>query len=240
MNTEPIEVNGRKYPVFISLENRNSSRVSIGNRGVSIRIPKAMSRDEMARAIAKAKKWAKEHLEKNPPKKENTKEYRDGDKLKVGDKDYTLSIIYTPKQSSSAGIISNIISLNIASELSEEMQKKHVSTLLSRVIARERLPELESKLINLNEKHFQSNINKIFFKNHKSKWGSCSINNNINISTRLLFATDEILEYVCIHELAHLQERNHSDKFWALVEKVMPDYKEKVDWLKKNGMDLRF
>jgi len=65
--------------------------------------------------------------------------------------------------------------------------------------------------------------NKIFFKNAKSRWGSCSEAGNINVSTRLLFAPDEVLESVCIHELAHLIERNHSEKFWALVEQAMPN-----------------
>ncbi len=240
MNTPPIEINGKKYPIRISLEPGDSSRVSIGKRGISIRIPQDMSRDEMAREILKAKVWAKEQIEKNPPKEKFVKKYNDGDKLTVGDKEYILSIRYAPKQSSSAGIINNIISLNVASELSEQMQKKHISTLLSRVIARQRLPELELKLKELNDKHFQAKINKIFFKNHHSKWGSCSCNNNINISTKLLFAPDDILESVCIHELAHLKEHHHSEKFWALVERAMPNYKEKQQWLKQNGGDIGF
>jgi predicted metal-dependent hydrolase len=240
MITLPLNINGKKYPVLISLEDRDSYRVSIGKKGISIRIPQSISRDEMVREILKTKKWAKEQLERSPPKEEYSNEYHDGDKLIVGDKEYTLSIMYMPKQSSSAGIINNIISLNIASELSEEKQKKHISVLLSRVIARQRLPELESKIKQLNEKHFQANLNKVFFKKHRSKWGSCSSNNNVNISTKLLFAPDEVLEYVCIHELAHLKEHNHSKQFWALVETAMPNYKEKEDWLKKQGGNLGF
>lgn len=240
MNTPPLEINGKKYPILISIDQRDSFRVSIGKRGVSIKIPQSMSRDEMAREILKAKIWAKEHLEKSPPKEEHSKEYRDGDKLIVGDKEYTLSIMYTPKQSSSARITNNIISLNIASELSEQIRKKHISVLLSRVIARQRLPELESKIKQLNERHFQANLNKVFFKNHCSKWGSCSSNNNVNISTRLLFAPNEVLEYVCIHELAHLKEHNHSEQFWALVEMAMPNYKEREEWLKKQGESIGF
>ena len=78
-------------------------------------------------------------------------------------------------------------------------------------------------------------INKVSFKNNKSNWGSCSRKGNINISTRLFFAPDEVLEYVCVHELAHLIELNHSKKFWAILKKAMPDYKEKIKWLKENN-----
>jgi predicted metal-dependent hydrolase len=49
-----------------------------------------------------------------------------------------------------------------------------------------------------------------------------------------LFAPKDVFDYICIHELAHLVEQNHSDKFWALVEKAMPDYMEKEKWLKEN------
>ena len=51
---------------------------------------------------------------------------------------------------------------------------------------------------------------------------------------------DDILEYVCIHELAHLIEHNHSDRFWALVEKAMPNFREKINWLKENGHGCSF
>ena len=83
--------------------------------------------------------------------------------------------------------------------------------------------------------YFNQKINKVFFKYNKSNWGSCSAAGNINISTRLLFVPDDVLEYVCIHELAHLIEHNHSDRFWGVVEKAMPNYKEKINWLKENG-----
>jgi len=80
-----------------------------------------------------------------------------------------------------------------------------------------------------------NHINKIFFKNLRSRWGSCSERSNINISTGLLFAPEDVLEYICIHELAHLIEQNHSSRFWQLVEKAMPDYREKEKWLNENG-----
>jgi len=59
--------------------------------------------------------------------------------------------------------------------------------------------------------------------------------NNINLSTRLLFAPPPVIDYVIIHELTHLIEMNHSSKFWNIVKSIMPDYKQKEKWLKKNG-----
>jgi predicted metal-dependent hydrolase len=238
MNTEMMEINGKKYTVLISLEDRKSSRVSIGKRGIFIKLPKGINRDEMARTILQLKKWAKEHIEKNPPKEPKIKEYKDKDTLIIGNKTYGLSISYAKKQSSSARIKRDEICLIISSKIPEFKQKAHISALLNKVIARQRLPYLKNKVKEINEKNFRLNVNNICFKNQKSRWGSCSKKSNINISTRLIFAPEEVLEYVCIHELAHLIEFNHSERFWSLVEKVMPDYKEKEEWLKKNGDTL--
>ena len=240
IRTDSLEANGETYLVNIFYEDRQNSSVSIGKKSINIRIPLSMNRDEQFRSILKMKAWAKEKLEKNPRKKEKAREYADGELLKVGDAEYKLSISFAPKQSSSARLHNNIIYLCVSFELSKEAQNNHISSLLSRIIAKQRVSMLKEKINKLNEKHFNKKINKIFFKNHKSKWGSCSENGNINISTRLLFAPNDILEYTCIHELAHLIEHNHSERFWALVEKAMPDYKEKEKWLKEQGGDIGF
>ncbi len=240
MRTDILEANGIQYLIKIFYEDRQNSSVSMGKKSVNIRIPLSINREEQFRSILKMKQWAREHLEKNPPKKEKAKEYVNGELLKVGDLEYKLSISFAQKQSSSARLHDGIIYLCVSSEIPKNMQNKHISSLLSRLVAKKRIPFLKEKLYTLNEKHFNQKINKIFFKNHKSKWGSCSVNGNINISTRLLFAPDDILEYICVHELAHLIEHNHSDRFWALVEKAMPEYKEKEKWLKENGENISF
>ena len=70
--------------------------------------------------------------------------------------------------------------------------------------------------------------------NHaKTRWGSCCIKGHINYSWRLIMAPEEVIDYVVVHELAHLQEMNHSPKYWAEVASVMPDYKERQKKLKE-------
>lgn len=66
----------------------------------------------------------------------------------------------------------------------------------------------------------------------KTRFGSCSSNGNLNFSCRLGLYPYEAIEYVCVHELAHLKEMNHSPKFWAIVESILPDYKERKKLLK--------
>ena len=67
----------------------------------------------------------------------------------------------------------------------------------------------------------------------KTRWGSCSGKKNINFAWRLIMADDCVIDYVIIHELAHLIEMNHSTRFWTIVEKALPDYKARKSRLKE-------
>lgn len=67
---------------------------------------------------------------------------------------------------------------------------------------------------------------KIRINSAKTRWGSCSGKNSINFSWRLILANERCVDYVVVHELAHIAEHNHSPRFWAVVSRYMPDYKE--------------
>jgi predicted metal-dependent hydrolase len=72
----------------------------------------------------------------------------------------------------------------------------------------------------------------------RSRWGSCTSSGNIMLSWRLIGAPPRVFEYVVAHELAHLMELNHSPRFWAHVDNLMPDWKPARAWLKANGASL--
>lgn len=75
-------------------------------------------------------------------------------------------------------------------------------------------------------------------KTQKSRWGSCSGTNAININWLLILAPPVILEYVVVHELCHIQEKNHSQAFWTLVAAHLPNYQQHRSWLKQHGTRL--
>ncbi|MCK5355521.1 MAG: M48 family metallopeptidase [Methyloprofundus sp.] len=85
---------------------------------------------------------------------------------------------------------------------------------------------------------YQLNPRSISIKAQKSRWGSCGIHNDINLNWLLILAPAEVFEYVVIHELCHIGQRNHSAAFWVLVERHCPDYKQRRSWLKQNGASL--
>lgn len=74
----------------------------------------------------------------------------------------------------------------------------------------------------------------------QNRWGSCSSKKNLNFHWKCLMAPVRTLEYIVVHEMAHLVHMNHSPEFWNEIDKVFPDYQEEVLWLKRHGasMDL--
>lgn len=78
----------------------------------------------------------------------------------------------------------------------------------------------------------------ITLRDTRSRWGSCTSTGNIMLSWRLIGAPPRVFEYVVAHELAHLMELNHSPRFWAHVQALMPDWKAARSWLKANGASL--
>lgn len=79
---------------------------------------------------------------------------------------------------------------------------------------------------------------RISMRDTRSRWGSCSRTGNLNFSWRLVMAPEFVLNYVVAHEVAHLRELNHSDRFWAVVDSICDDVPRARRWLRKNGADL--
>ena len=80
----------------------------------------------------------------------------------------------------------------------------------------------------------------IEIRNQRTRWGSCSANGTLSLNWRLMMAPAEIVDYVIVHELAHLRVPRHGQRFWRLVAEHMPDYTEKVEWLSENSTQLIF
>jgi predicted metal-dependent hydrolase len=78
----------------------------------------------------------------------------------------------------------------------------------------------------------------IRLKDTTSRWGSCSANRTLSFSWRVIMAPPFVLNYLAAHEVAHLREMNHSDRFWAHVARICPDYEAGQAWLKDNGRRL--
>lgn len=88
------------------------------------------------------------------------------------------------------------------------------------------LARAQAKVLYFNQ-FYGFSYNRIAVKDQKSRWGSCSVQRNLNFNYRLLFLPEGLFDYVVVHELCHLVFFNHSPAFWHLVEKTIPDYDER-------------
>ena len=80
--------------------------------------------------------------------------------------------------------------------------------------------------------------NRLIIRGQKTRWASCSQRGNLSFNWKLVMAPEPVIEYVIIHELAHLQEMNHSKQFWTLVAQHCPGWREHKKWLKENERQL--
>ena len=81
---------------------------------------------------------------------------------------------------------------------------------------------------------FNFNYSKLTISSARTCWGSCSHNNILHFTYKLIMCPEDVIDYIVLHELCHTKVKNHSAKFWALVESCCPNYKSHEKWLKKN------
>ena len=96
-----------------------------------------------------------------------------------------------------------------------------------------RLKEIIAPILEHYSEKMGVSYDKFSINSAKARFGSCSSKKTLNFSYRLMLYPYEAIEYVCVHELAHLREMNHSKKFWAIVEAYLPDYKARKKLLKR-------
>ncbi len=236
-------INGHTIPVEIHRERRSNVRVSFGKGKLILRTSLHLSTHDEAVAVAQLKDAVTKQIEQKPELLSRfvQKMYKDGDIIHVGKKTYFVHIEMQERASHSGKLGKNgAIYLRLSSTDTEGGRQKAIPTLLSRIVSQDCSSEFSRRVLELNHQFFRKDIKSINFKYNHSNWGSCSSSGNLNFSSRLLFAPDEVQDYVIIHELAHLIELNHSDKFWKLVSDAMPDYDTKEKWLKKHGHEYRF
>jgi len=94
---------------------------------------------------------------------------------------------------------------------------------------------LAESRINYFNKQFGFLINTVNIKNQKTRWGSCSRKGNLNFNYKIALLPPQFADYIIVHELCHLGEFNHSRRFWNLVVKMIPNYREIRNELKERG-----
>ncbi|MCC6951309.1 MAG: M48 family metallopeptidase [Phycisphaerales bacterium] len=115
--------------------------------------------------------------------------------------------------------------------------KRDASAALERWIRRQARSAIRAR-VEFRAREMRRRPGKLFVMGQRTKWGNCSRHRNISINWRLIMAPPEVLDYVVVHELAHLIEPYHSPKFWLVVASFCEGYARHRQWLKENGSAL--
>lgn len=237
-----FEIEGKAIPVKRFYERRKNVRVSVGKDSVLLRIPSSMSDSQKHKYHI----WAKDWLIKQLKEKSGSLthliplQYFTGSRIKCMDEEYILEIEEKVKSSSSGTVSNKTIRLSLDSSLYGNQKSDAIKALISRVLAKKYKPLILKRLELINKHYFGHEVKALRLKYNRSNWGSCSNSGNINLSTRLLMTPEWVRDYVIVHELAHMNEMNHSKNYWKIVEKVYPEYQKAEKWLKAYGSKCDF
>lgn len=105
-------------------------------------------------------------------------------------------------------------------------EPNQMKAMIQRFLIKDQLEVIEDRLRTLSEGWIEERFSCVRLRDAMSRWGSCNKKTGvIMLSVKLLFMNSKLLDYVCVHELAHLKYADHSDLFWELVSRKMPDWK---------------
>jgi predicted metal-dependent hydrolase len=212
-----------------------TSEIIVDADNVSVRSPFHKPISEIHEIVRKKAGWIlKKQLEyKNQNPEIMKPNFQDSSTLPYSGKNYALKIITNYQGSEQIEFEHGEFSIYIQGKSSKKK---------ARLLYEEWLTETAQSFLDKKIKEYSKELsvepNQIKLKNLRSRWGSATKDGVINLSLNLLKAPTGVIDYMILHELCHLKIKGHSHRFWDLVHRFMPDYQEKIDWLKVNGSSL--
>ena len=219
------------YTLKKSRKRRKTISLQISNKSeLVITAPHFTPICEINRFVQEKQNWISKAIQKHKEEaiKTKAKEYITGEHFCYLGESYQLEVFFEPFENAGVVFWDNSFFLN-AHENKD--LRKHYFVLWYKKKAREYIGsrvDFFSRMLKLQPGSMR-------ITSALSRWGSCSEDNNLAFSFRLMMAKPEVIDYVVVHELMHIKERNHSAKFWQLVESAMPQYKLHRRWLKNNN-----
>lgn len=231
-----LQISGRRYDVKYKPVLKATSSVRIKKGEVVLNLSRFVHGEQRDKMVAKFLKWAEKKLVRAAKSGDSyfvNPVYENGARIVTHNKVYELEIFCGLRKNAACKIEGNLLKIFVPID-----EVVDIKNLAEKAIIKDQTPYLHEVLDELNQLHFQEKFKNCRFKRTSGRFGSCSSRGNINIAFRLLFAPREVFKYVCIHELAHLKEMNHSRRFWDCVADACPDYEKCEKWLKDNGVLL--
>ena len=217
-----------EIPYTIVYTKRRSVSLMISRQGsVVVRAPKGVLKNFLDGLVKQKADWILKHTGLISKRKLKEKQFFEGELFLLFGKLYPLCILegFRSRLEFNEGFYLSKFKLTTARKIFLNFYKDK---------AREVLLEQAVKYAELMGVSFK----KLNITSAVTRWGSCSTSGSINFSYKLVMAPIEIIEYVVVHELAHISHKNHSVRFWRNVQDYYPDFAIARKWLRVNGSTL--
>lgn len=228
-----FEHSGHKIEFELIYRNRKSICIKISpQNGVVVHAPKSVKPDEILKILKSKSRWILKKLTEINSIKQIIirKEFIDGEKFLFLGEEHNLQILFNPNKKRPNIMLdygkliletNSSETIKIKKYLEDWYRGKALETILERILYYQQFLEVRPKAVKV--------------KTQQSRWGSCNSKGNLYFNWKIIMSPIEILDYLVVHEMAHLIHLNHSSKFWNLVARILPDYKTSRKILKKFG-----
>lgn len=203
-------------------KSKRASRMTIRLKpfkGVQVSLPYRVSFEEAEKFVLQKKDWILDNL----PKIQNYEQKKTifDENTVFHTKFHQLEIIRQSRIKPLAQLINGKIQvlLPLDTDIKKDTIQKFIVSAIEFALRHESETYLPQRLAELAQK-YQFQYQKVTIRNTKTRWGSCSQENNISLSTQLMRLPDELIDYVLLHELCHTIEKNHKKPFWDLLQSV--------------------
>lgn len=232
-----LEYNNQFINYKVIRSNRKTIAIVIQpTKEVIVRAPKQISFDKIKNIVQSKGDWIIKKRNDMPEIMiQEERDYTQGDKILYKGNEYIIKVI------NKVGISRSTILLKEKEivVVCKPKEKKKIQELLL-----EWYKGMAKSLVKERIEFYMPQINKpigdIRIKSQRKRWGSCSSKGNLNFNWKIVMMPDDMFDYIIVHELCHLKHLNHSKLFWESVEKILPDYKVREQWIKENTSKLNF
>lgn len=211
---------------------RKTASIQIERDGqVSLRVPLHMTIPQIEMLMANKEAWVRRHLNaRQIIRRKNRQRYDEGTRFPYLGKSYCLKIV--DDQTAPLLLKSGRFHLK-----SDYQSRPEADQAFKAFYCQQGMKKVRERVA-----YFQNMIgvqaNRIRIVETKTRWASCSSIGNLNFHWKCLMFPKEVFDYIIVHEVSHLVHLNHSKHFWAQVEKIIPDYKLRREWLRDKGVAL--
>jgi len=229
-----IRLEGRDIAYLLRRSDRRTIGFSIGHDGLKVTAPRRVSERDIERALASKSGWILAKLdawsERPAPR---TLDLVDGAVLPWLGGEISLRLDPTGVRTSVRRDDDGLV-LRHDPDLSGELRVRTLTAALQRFYTRQgqalMAPRVEAYAAQLGRP-----VRKVIVRDQKRRWGSCAADGTIRLNWRLMGFPEELIDYVCAHEAAHLVEHNHSPAYWRVVAGLMPDWKARRDRMRADA-----